>query len=194
MRNIKAENSRVIYTTPGVFVDANGWELVMEHGKLTVKPVPSWDGYPIVWSSILMASSLQKLATLTDKAELETQLVTAANAILTEYSVEIRKMIGNINPRIDAGNIPELRYVYLKLFGSDGGGIGITGDGQIVKVPGWTPESLIPLVGGLEHFGDLTEKKVLKARLKALAKTILEAYTPELAQFAQKQVEEFVHA
>lgn len=194
MSSIKTENGRVAYVTPGVFVDAGGWEIVMVNGKLIVKPIPPWDGYPILWSSILIAASLQRLATFTEKAELEPQLLKVADAILSEYSAEIKNMAHRLNPHIDFKNVPELRYVWLKMLGSDGGGIGFIG-GHIVRIPGWNPELLIPLVGSLEHLAEVTDKKELKPRLKALAKVILDAYTPELKRVVEQQkVEELVHA
>jgi len=195
MPDIKSPRERVAYVTPGVFVDAGGWEIIMVNGKLVVKRIPPWDGDPIVWSSILIAAGLQRLAAITEKPKLEPQLVLVANAILSEYSTEIKNMIHKINPHIDLSRVPKLGYVYLKLFGCDGGGIGILAGGQIVKIPGWTPELLVPLVGSLEHLAEVTEKNALKTQLKTLAKSITEAYIPELTQLAgQEQMAEFAHA
>lgn len=196
MSSIKSANERIVYVTPGVFADGGGWELVIINGKLVVKPIPHWDGDPILWSSILLANSLQNLATVTEKAQLKPQLVSVEKAILAEYAGEIKSMMGKAGKVVQFPKPPdkELRYIYLQLFGCDGGGWGILPGGEIVKIPGWTPQLLIPLIGGLEQLAEVTTKKDLKPQLKAVAKGIIDAYAPELTRFAeQKRVEEFAH-
>lgn len=194
MASITTENSRVAYVTPGVFVDGGGWEIVIVNGKLEVKPIPPWDGYPILWSALLIASSLQKLATLTDKPDLEPQLLKLSDAILAAYAPETSKVLHKLNPHINPQNIPELRFISVKLFGCDGGGVGLI-DHHLVKIPGWTPELLVPIIGALDTLAAATDKKELQPQLKSMSKKILAAYTKELTRIAQQQcVEELVHA
>ena len=194
MASSTAANSRVAYVTPGVFVDGGGWEIVIVNGKLEVKPIPPWDGYPILWSALLIASSLQKLATLTDKPDLEPQLLKLSDAILSAYGSDTDQMLHKLNPHIDPRNVPELRFIALKLFGCDGGGVGIINH-HLVKIHGWTPELLVPIIGALDRLSDATDKKDLKPQLKSMSKAILSAYAKELTRVAQQQhVEELVHA
>ncbi len=194
MSGINAVAGKVVYVTPGVFTDGGGWEIVVVNGKLEVKPVPPWDGWPILWSAVMLADGLERFATITEKAQLKPQLVAAKKAIVTAYAVEFKNMTNKLVPQ--AGKVPDkdLCFIYLNRFGFDGSLTGITAGGQIVHTSGWTPEFLVPFIGALEQLAEVTNKIELKPQLKTVANAILEAYKLELMHvFEQKRMEEFAN-
>jgi hypothetical protein len=193
MSGINATAGKVVYVTPGVFTDGGGWEIVVVNGKLEIKPVPPWDGWPILWSAVLLADGLERFAAITDKTQLKPQLFSAKKAIVTAYAAEIKNMTTKLVPQ---GKFPDkdLCFIYLNRFGFDGSLTGITAGGQIVHTSGWTPEFLVPFIGALDQLAEITNKKELKPELKMVAKAILEAYKPELTHvFEQKRMEEFAN-
>jgi len=193
MPSMKAANGSVLYVTPGVFVDGGGWEIVVVNGKLVIKPVPPWDDYPILWSSILITASLQRLAATTEKSELKTQITSAADAIATAYKADIKGLAEKAK-RINK----DLEVIYITFYGcGDASNTYITMSGQIGHSPGFTPlepYSMVSLVGGLHQLAKVTDKKGLAPKLHAAAEAILVGYEHELTRLTEHaRVEELAH-